>query len=69
MRLWVVGLVRSGSFPNVVWELVGVFSTREKAEAACKDHMYCVMPFQLDEDYGTEPTYSSEDYFPKSPVN
>jgi hypothetical protein len=69
MRLWAVALVRSGSFPNVVWKLVGIFSTREKAEAACKDRMYFVMPVELHEDHGTEPTYSGEDYFPKSPVN
>jgi hypothetical protein len=69
MKLWAVGLCKSGSFPNVVWELVGVFSTHKKAEEACKDRRYCVMPIELDEDYGTEPTFSDEDYFPKSEVN
>jgi hypothetical protein len=64
MTLWAVGLCKSGSFPNVVWELVGVFSAQNKAEAVCKDHRYCVMPIELDEDYGADPIFSGEDYFP-----
>jgi hypothetical protein len=67
MRLWVVALIRSGTFPNVVWDLQGVFSTREKAEAVCKDHLFCVIPIELDEEYSIDPVGSSEDHFPKSP--
>ena len=69
MKLWAVAHCKSGCFPNVVWDLIGVFSTQKKAEAVWMDRRYCVMPIELDEDYGPEPIFSDEDYFPKSGVN
>jgi hypothetical protein len=66
MKLWAVAPVKSGKPPNIVWELQGVFSTPEKAEAACKDYRFCVMQLELDEEYGTETFEDPEDYYPKS---
>jgi hypothetical protein len=70
VKLWVVGEVKenSPSFPDVVWGLVGVFSTREKAEAACRGSRFCVMPIELDNDYGPGASFSHEDYFPQADI-
>lgn len=40
------------------WEFVGVFSTRQLAEAACRNRMYFVGPAELDTDYNDyDPTH------------
>ena len=36
------------------WELVGVFSSKEKATAACRTSDYFVVPIIIDEDWGAE---------------
>jgi hypothetical protein len=35
--------------------------------AVCKDHLSCVMPIELDEEYSIDTVGSNEDHFPKSP--
>jgi hypothetical protein len=43
MKLFVVGQILSHDFnPSVPWQFIGVFSTPEKAVAACRteDHFY-----------------------------
>jgi len=44
---YVVGQTRP-PYDGTVWEIVGVFSTEERAVAACVDADYFVMPMRLD---------------------
>lgn len=53
-KLWAVMQVRSGEYPNYVWELQGVFSSEQKATAACHDRNFCFMPIELDIEYPIE---------------
>ncbi len=46
-QLWVMGQVKSAD--GNVWELGGVFSSEEKAVAACVEPTDCVWPIALDE--------------------
>jgi len=43
MKLWIVGQYRE---PN--WDFQGVFSSEEKAVAACRTPLYFVAPADLD---------------------
>ncbi|MFI7448092.1 hypothetical protein ACIBQX_11390 [Nonomuraea sp. NPDC049714] len=47
MSLWIMGQVKSQD--GSLWELGGVFSSREKAVAACVEPTDCVWPVVLDE--------------------
>lgn len=46
--VWVVGQYRSGESGGTVWEIQGVFSTRDKALAACRNENYFIGPLELD---------------------
>lgn len=35
MKLWVTGQYKSGEFPNILWELAGIYDSEDKAVAAC----------------------------------
>jgi hypothetical protein len=53
--LWIVGQYRSGEDLNAVWDFQGVFSSREKAIAACRDRNYFIAPATLDAALRHEP--------------
>jgi hypothetical protein len=46
------------------YEVAGVFDDKEKAEAACKDENYCVMPLKMNEEFPEE-RVEVEVYYPK----
>ena len=48
-RVWICGQYKSGEFLNTVWDLQGIFSTREKAVAACRNENYFIAPVTVDE--------------------
>ena len=52
--VWVVGQYQSGEFPNVVWDLSGIFESRELALEACRDKYYFIGPMQLNKQYPHE---------------
>ncbi len=52
--VWVCGQYRDGTKAGVIWELQGVFSTKEKAIAVCRYENYFVMPVKIDHIYPHE---------------
>lgn len=60
--VWVLGQVKSQD--GSVWEIGGVFSTREKAVAACSDPWDCVFPMKLDEVLSRETVESDDLVYP-----
>lgn len=60
MQLFVVGKETGGS-----WEIMGVFSSKEKAESICLDSSYFVGPMKLDEPAPVETTDWPGLYTPK----
>ena len=48
--LWLVGQYHSGEIPNIVWEFQGVFDSKQKALAACRNEYYFVAPVVLNEE-------------------
>ena len=67
MRLWYVGRFReqvNGEEFRCVWEFQGVFSTEEKAVAACRDHTYFVVPIELDQELAHETVEPAGCYYP-----
>jgi hypothetical protein len=63
-KLWLVGQAYTDYHPQA-WELVGVFSTKEKAVAACKGRRYFVVPIELDFAASDETTPWPNCFFPK----
>ena len=49
MRVYLVGQHRNEYPEGNVWEWQGVFSTEEKARAACRNWRYFYTPLELDE--------------------
>lgn len=64
-RLFVVARVKSGEFPNVVWDLQGAFSSIEKAIDACHGPEFCVIPVNMDDELPTETVVAPGSFFPK----
>jgi len=48
MTLWICGEYKSGDIPNAVWDFVGIFSDKLKAQDACKNQNYFIAPIELD---------------------
>ena len=61
MKVWIVGQYRAPS-----WDFQGVFSTEEKAVAACRDANYFVAPAELDAEvpHQLEPAWPGA-YYPQ----
>jgi len=64
--VFVVGRVKGGGFPDVIWDLVGVFASPKKANNACTNANDCVMPMILDECAPDEPTLHPGCYYPNA---
>jgi hypothetical protein len=62
--LWLVGQYKGESDIGRVGEFQGVFSTQQKAEAACRDRNYWVMPLTLDKEYPHESEAAVGAYYP-----
>lgn len=62
MKLWVVGQVKSDD--AAVWELGGVFSTRDKAVAVCTESSDCVWSVTVDEFLGRETSIPDDCFYP-----
>ena len=60
--VWVMGQVKSQD--GSVWELGGVFSTEDKAVAACAGAEDCVWPVALDEVLPRETVEEKRGYYP-----
>ena len=55
MTLWLVGQYRKPDpVANVAWEFQGVFTTKEKAIAACRAKHYWIAPVELDQEWPDE---------------
>lgn len=61
-QLWVCGLCTN--FPNS-WELVGVFSTKQKAIDACENEHYFIGPVLLNEEIKQHALRWPGAYYPK----
>ena len=65
MQLFVVARVKGGEFPNTLWDLQGVFSSREKAVEACHGPEFYVMPVLIDVELPIETEVCPGGFFPK----
>lgn len=65
MKLWYVGQSRHGETPNAVWDFQGVFSSEEKAIAACHGPQFFVVPVELDREFPLEAMEAPGGYYPK----
>ncbi len=55
MELWICGQYRSGEeVGKVIWVFQGVFSTKGKAIAACRNETYFIVPVELDDEIQDE---------------
>jgi len=68
VMVYVVGQYKHGEIPDVVWELQGVFSTKENANAACRTEDYFVVELTLDESLPHETMALPTRYFLQSDV-
>ena len=64
MELWLVGQYRSGEIPNIVWDFQGIFSTKGKALAACRNEWYFIAPIALDVELPDEVVQMPGAYYP-----
>ena len=62
MKLYIVGEVQEDNY--LIWEFCGVFSTEEKAIAACVNDCQFIGLAILDEDYSEESGPWPEAYYP-----
>lgn len=67
MQLWIMGQTKSPD--GSVWELGGVFSSREKAVAACLERTDCVFPATVDEVYGRKTEDAPGCFYPLGGTN
>lgn len=65
VQLWICGQ-RTGVWSprGTPWEFQGVFDSKDKAVAACRDETYFIMPATLNESLPHEPTACNEAYYP-----
>ena len=64
-ELWLCGLYRSGGFPpNIAWEFIGIFDSKEKAIACCRSDQYFVASANLNEDIGDDSGYFPDCEYP-----
>ena len=71
-EVWIVGQTvwRAGAaeaYPDWPdWEFQGVFSSRDAAIAACRDHMYFVFPAKIGESFPHESVQLEGCFYPLS---
>ena len=63
MKVWICGRWKQMG----PWEFQGVFSTEEKAAAACPDSTYFIGPATLDKELPKETESWPGCYYPKAP--
>jgi len=63
--MWLTGKNNGEYDGGICWELIGVFSTEEKAVAACLNEYYFVGPVELDEVLPDETVEWPRCYYPK----
>lgn len=66
MSLWLVGRWTGSCAASVHWEFQGVFDSRARAEAACRDESYCVMPVALNKEIPHETSDFPHAYYPRA---
>lgn len=54
MRLYVVGHIIEPTDKGPVWDILGVFDSKAKAETVCHDEWCFVGPMYLNDDQGPE---------------
>ena len=64
MQLWVVADVKSED--GTVWELRGVYTSVELAEAACPTAWFCIMPVEANVSAPLQTTQCPGAYYPKA---
>ena len=52
--VWLCGQYKSGETPNVIWDIQGIFSSKEKARSACRNEKYFIAPLELDKELTDE---------------
>ena len=67
MDYWICGMLQSGNGDEVAWTFQGLFSSKEKAIAACSTEKYFIAPVELDVDLGPKITEFKGGYFPLWP--
>jgi hypothetical protein len=66
-QLWIVGQTRTSDEESALeWDFQGVFSTEERAVAACRDSSYFVAPATLDKELPNDMLVWEGTYYPKA---
>lgn len=63
-KLWLCGQYRSGDFPNINWDFQGIFSSKKKAIAACRNENYFIASIELDKELPDESVAMPSEYYP-----
>lgn len=64
MKLWVAADVLSQD--GRVWELIGVFDSEQRAEAACTKWNHCIFSAMLNERFPDETVIPADIRYPKA---
>jgi len=59
MKVWIVGQL------GMPWEFQGVFSTKEKAEAACKTPFHFIGPAEMDVELPEQKSFWPDAEYPR----
>ena len=66
-KLWIVGLTKDDD-PDRDWNFIGVFDSKDKAEAACRTANHWIGPAKMNEDTGDQTVEWEGAYWPKEAV-
>ena len=68
-ELWICGQIREkANETRHIWDFQGVFTSEEKAKAACRNDKYFIMPIELDKEYPDEAVKPTRGYYPKAVI-
>lgn len=56
MIVWVVGKNRGGKYPEVIWDILGIFTSRKLALKACENRNDFIAPLEVDRKLRDETT-------------
>lgn len=67
MKLWICGQLRSYSkAKGSVWDFQGAFSTKKKAEKACRNEKYFIFSVKVDQELSDTQVDAKDAVYPKA---
>lgn len=65
--MWLVGQYKQGEFPNIVWEFVGIFTTKDAALGACPDLEYFIAEVEVNKAAAHKSAQFPTVWYPNAP--